>query len=181
MLEDKFLLWRFKCGSREAFRAIYEKHVTDLLTLAANLLYDSSAAEDIVQEVFISFVKSVDQFRLRGSLKGYLSTCVANRARDYIRQKKRRPSVAVNEAAQMTSAAKSPIQLVICTEELQKLKQAITHLPYKQREVVVLRVHGEMKFRQIAKLQDVSVKTALSRYRYGLNKLRSMLNGEVQK
>ena len=181
MLEDKLLLWRFKCGNRDAFRAIYEKYAADLLTLAANLLYDSSAAEDIVQEVFISFVKSVDQFHLRGSLKGYLSTCVANRARDYIRRKKRRPTVAVHEAAQMASDAKNPIQLVICTEELQKLKEAITHLPYEQREVVVLRVHGEMKFRQIAKLQDVSVKTALSRYRYGLDKLRSMLNGEVKK
>jgi len=181
MLEDRLLLWRFKCGSREAFRAIYDKYAADLLTLAANLLYDSSAAEDIVQEVFISFVKSVDQFRLRGSLKGYLSTCVANRARDYIRRKKRRPTVAVNEAAQMASDTKSPIQLVICTEELEKLKQAINHLPYEQREVVVLRVHGDMRFRQIAKLQDVSVKTTLSRYRYGLDKLRSILNGEVRK
>ena len=81
----------------------------------------------------------------------------------------------------MASDAKSPIQLVICTEELQKLKEAITQLPYEQREVVVLRVHGDMRFRQIAKLQDVSVKTALSRYRYGVDKLRSMLNGEVQK
>lgn len=181
MLEDRLLLWRFKCGSRDAFRAIYEKYAADLLTLASNLLYDSSAAEDILQEVFISFVKSVDRFRLRGSLKGYLSTCVANRARDYIRQKKRRPSVAVNEAAQMTSDVKSPIQSVICSEELQKLKQAINHLPYEQREVVVLRVHGEMRFRQIAKLQGVCLKTALSRYRYGMDKLRSMLNGEVQK
>ena len=81
----------------------------------------------------------------------------------------------------MASDAKSPIQLVICTEELQKLKEAITQLPYEQREVVVLRVQGDMRFRQIAKLQDVSIKTALSRYRYGLDKLRSMLNGEVQK
>ena len=181
MLEDRLLLWRFKCGSRDAFRAIYEKYAADLLTLAANLLYDSSAAEDIVQDVFISFVKSVDRFRLRGSLKGYLSTCVANRARDYIRQKKRRPTVAVNEATKMTSDSKSPIQLAICTEELQKLKEAIIQLPYEQREVVVLRVHGDMRFRQIANLQDVSVKSALSRYRYGLDKLRSMLNGEVQK
>jgi RNA polymerase sigma-70 factor (ECF subfamily) len=181
MLEEKLLLWRFKCGSRDAFRLIYEKYAADLLTLAANLLDDSSSAEDIVQDVFISFVKSVEQFRLRGSLKGYLTTCVANRARDYTRKKRRRRTVAVGEAEQMTSDTKSPVQLVIRTEELQKLKHAITHLPYQQREVVVLRVHGEMRFRQIAKLQNVSVKTALSRYRYGLDKLRSMLNGEVKK
>jgi RNA polymerase sigma-70 factor (ECF subfamily) len=181
MLEDRLLLWRFRCGSRDAFRLIYEKYAADLLTLAANLSGDSSAAEDVLQDVFVSFVKSVGQFHLRGSLKGYLATCVANRSRDYIRKKKRQRTVAVNEAEQMLSGAKSPVQLVIRTEELQKLKHAMTELPYQQREVVVLRLHGDLRFRQIAKLQDVSVKTALSRYRYGLDKLRSILNGEVKK
>lgn len=181
MLEDRLLLWRFKCGSRDAFRLIYEKYAADLLTLAANLLSDGSAAEDVVQDGFVSFVKSVEQFRLRGSLKGYLATCVANRARDHIRKKKRQRTVAVNEAEQMLSDAKGPVQLVIRTEELQKLKHAMTELPYHQREVVVLRLHGGMRFRQIAKLQGVCVKTALSRYRYGLDKLRSMLDGEVKK
>jgi hypothetical protein len=47
MLEDRLLLWRFKSGSRDAFRAIYEKYAADLLTLAANLLYDSSAADSM--------------------------------------------------------------------------------------------------------------------------------------
>lgn len=181
MLEDRLLLWRFRCGSRDAFRLIYEKYAADLLTLAANLLSDGSAAEDVVQDVFISFVKAVEQFRLRGSLKGYLATCVANRSRDYIRKKRRQQTVAVSEAGQMTSDAKSPVQLVIRTEELQKLKRAMTELPYQQREVVVLRLHGDLRFRQIAKLQDVSVKTVQSRYRYGLDKLRSMLDGEVRK
>jgi len=134
-----------------------------------------------VQDVFISFVKSVEQFHLRGSLKSYLATCVANRARDNIRKNKRQRTVALGEAEQMLSDAKSPVQLVICTEELQRLKNALTELPYRQREVVVLHLHGDLRFRQIAKLQNVSVKTALSRYRYGLDKLRSMLNGEVQK
>jgi len=181
MLEDRLLLWRFKCGSRDAFRLIYEKYAADLLTLAANLLGDSSAAEDVVQDVFISFVKAVEKFRLTGSLKGYLATCVANRARDYIRKKKRRQIAVVNEPEQTTSSAKSPVQSVIRTEELQKLKHAMIQLPYQQREVVVLRLHGDLRFREIAKLQDVSVKTALSRYRYGLDKLRSILNGEVRK
>ena len=54
-------------------------------------------------------------------------------------------------------------------------------LAYEQREAIVLRLHGGMKFKAIAKLQDVSDKTAQSRYRYGLDKLRSILNGEVEK
>ncbi len=60
MLEDRLLLWKFKRGSRDAFRLIYEKYADDLLTLAANLLGDKVGAEDVVQDVFISFVQSVE-------------------------------------------------------------------------------------------------------------------------
>ena len=181
MLEDRLLLWRFKGGSRNAFGLIYEKYAGDLLTLAANLLNDKADAEDVVQDVFISFVQSVEKFRLTGSLKGYLATCVANRSRDYIRRNKRRQTAAVNEPEQTTSDAKSPVQLVICSEELHKLSYAMTELPYEQREAIVLRLHGDLRFRQIAKLQNISIKTAQSRYRYGLDKLRLVLDGEVRK
>jgi RNA polymerase sigma-70 factor (ECF subfamily) len=181
MLENRLLLWRFKRGSREAFRLIYEKYADDLLSLAANLLNEKADAEDVVQEVFISFVQSIEEFSLRGSLKSYLTTCVANRSRDYLRKNKRRRNLSVNKADQATTAVKSPVQLVVRSEELQELSHAITELPYEQREVIVLRLHGEMRFRQIAKVQNISIKTAQSRYRYGLNKLRSILDGEVVK
>jgi RNA polymerase sigma-70 factor (ECF subfamily) len=181
MLEDKLLLWRFKRGSREAFRLIYEKYADGLLTLAVNLLNEKADAEDVVQDVFISFVQSVDNFRLRGSLKGYLTTCVANRSRDYIRKNKRRQTLTVNKAEQTAAVVKSPVQLVICSEQLQELSRAVAELPYEQREAIMLRLHGEMRFRQIAKLQNISIKTAQSRYRYGLDKLRSILDGEVVK
>ena len=181
MLEDKLLIWRFQGGSRDSFRRIYEKYESFLLTLAANLLGDGDAAEDVVQDVFISFVQSVENFNLRGSLKSYLATCVANRARDCIRKRNRQRAVAVNDTEQMISDANEPVQLVINSEELQRLKLAMTELPYEQREAVVLHLNGDLKFRQIAKLQKVSIKTAQSRYRYGLAKLRSILDSEVKK
>ena len=57
----------------------------------------------------------------------------------------------------------------------------MARLPYEQREVVILHLRAGMKFRQIAKLQDISINTIKGRYRYGLDKLRSILNGEVEK
>ncbi len=181
MLEDRLLLWKFKRGSKDAFRVIYEKYIGDLLTLAANLSGDETVAEDVVHDVFISFVQSVKKFRLRGSLKGYLATCVANRSRDYIRRKKRRQTAAISDAEQVVSNERSPVQLAIGSEELRELSHAMMELPYEQRETIVLRLHGEMRFRQIAELRSISIKTAQSRYRYGLDKLRSILNGEVRK
>jgi RNA polymerase sigma-70 factor (ECF subfamily) len=62
-----------------------------------------------------------------------------------------------------------------------KISNALVQVPFEQREVVVLHLHGGMKFREIAKLQAVSTKTIQSRYRYGLNKLRSILNSEIVK
>jgi len=181
MLEDRLLLWKSKQGSRDAFRAIYEKYADDLLTLAANFLGDKIGAEDIVQDVFTKFVESLDAFRLKGNLKGYLATCVANRSRDYIRRNKRRQTAGINQPGQRKPEVRSPVQLAICSEELRRLSRALTELPYEQREAIVLHLHGDLSFRRMAKLQNISIKTVQSRYRYGLDKLRSTLNGEVRK
>lgn len=74
-----------------------------------------------------------------------------------------------------------PDQAVILTEQAKLLTQAVAGLPEEQREVVLLRLKANMKFRDIAKLQQTSINTVLSRYRYGLERLRSLLDGEVEK
>ena len=180
MIEDELLKWKFKCGSREALSRIYEKYLNNLLTLAMALLNDAGAAEDVVHDVFVSFAKSAENFKLRGSLKSYLVTCVINRARDRIRTKQRQ-SIRPNKNDLISSKVIEPDQSVIYSEESQRLNDAIAQLPGLQREVIILRLKGEMKFKEIAKLQGVSVSTIQGRYRYGLNKLRSILDGEVEK
>jgi RNA polymerase sigma-70 factor (ECF subfamily) len=179
MIEDRLLIFRCRNGSRAAFQRIYEKYESDLRTLAANLLDDKAAAEDVVQDVFVSFLKVVDRLELRSSLAGYLKTSVANRARDYLR-KRQKQTVAVNDAEKGISCDDGPVRLVIQSEELQKLGLAMSQIPYEQREAIVLHLHGRMKFKTIAKLQKVSIKTAHSRYRAGLDGLRLILNSEVQ-
>ena len=180
MIEDELLKWRFKHGSQEALRRIYEKYLNYLVTLAMALLNNPSEAEDVVHDVFVSFAGSTEAFKLSGSLRSYLASCVVNRARDHIRSN-RRHSVAAAGADSANSEPNSPEQSVISTEESARLNRAIAELPIDQREAIVLRVKGEMKFREIARLQGVSVNTVQGRYRYGLNKLRSILNGEVER
>ena len=90
MLEDKLLLWRIKRGSSEALCGLYEKYKNDLLALAIALSNDITIAEYSVQDTFVYFAEHLDCFSLTGSLKGYLTTCVANRVRYHIRSKKRR-------------------------------------------------------------------------------------------
>ena len=180
MLEDKLLVLKCRRGSKDAMCRIYEKYKDYLLTLAKGLLSEQAAAEDVVHDVFVSFARSAKQFQLTGSLKGYLAICVSNLARDKIRARTRQAE-ALDSVNPIISDSDNPEQRVIEREELTRLRQAISQIPYEQREAVMLHLKGGMKFREIAKMQGVSVSTIHGRYRYGLDKLRSLLNSEVEK
>jgi len=180
MLEDKLLLWKFKRGSSEALERIYDKYEAYLITVATALLNNTHAAEDVLHDFFISFVKSADKVKLHGNLKAYLATCVANLARNRIKRMQLEP-IALDDNDSTESAVLEPDLLAIQEEETAILNQAISQLPYEQREVIVLHLQGNMRFTQIAKLRSTSVNTIRSRYRYGLEKLRSLLNSEVLK
>jgi RNA polymerase sigma-70 factor (ECF subfamily) len=178
MLEDKLLILKFNRGNREALRSIYEKYKNDLVTLAAALLTDAASAEDVVHDVFVAFIESSRKFRLTGSLKGYLAACVANNARNRNKALRRHQNL---EAGEVMPDANRPDAAAIFGEELRQLSLALGQLPYEQREVLILHSYGGMKFRVIAQQQDVSINTVQGRYRYALDKLRSMLDGEVRK
>lgn len=179
MLEDKLLVLRCRRGSRDAMCRIYEKHKDCLLTLAKGLLGEQAEAEDVVHDVFVSFAKSVGHFRLTGSLRGYLATCVGNLARDRIRARIRRADVQTLETSRVLDSD-NPAQRAVEAEELEELRQALRLIPYEQREAVLLHLRGGLTFRDIAKRQGVSIGTLHGRYRYGLNKLRSLMNGKVK-
>ena len=181
MLEDKLLILRFKHGSSEAFRRIYEKYRLYLLKIAAALSHDVSVAEDVVHDVFTRFAQSAETLKIEGSLKSYLRTCVVNGVRNKVRNDKVRSYVELSQAGPIVSDQNGPERWIMLKEESIRVNNALIQVPFEQREVVVLHLHGGMKFREIAKLQAVSAKTIQSRYRYGLDKLRSILDSEVEK
>lgn len=181
MLEDKLLTVRFKHGDGEALRRIYVKYRLYLLKIAIALLHDVHAGEDVVHDVFIHLAKSARTLSINGSLKAYLRVCVINGVRNKVRSDRVRTTVELSDNAPIISHENAGEQWAILREESLRISHALAQIPFEQREVVVLRLQGDMTFRQIAKCQNVSTKTIQSRYRYGLDKLRSILNHEVTK
>ena len=178
MIEDELLKFAFKRGSKDALQRIYEKYRDYLLTLTMALVNDAGLAEDIVQDVFVIFAQSSGTFKLRGSLKCYLATSALNRCRDRMRTRKRQP-LSLDEEISMQSDFESPDKRMISDEQSRQIADAMARLPYEQREVIALHLNAAMKLRHIAGLQNVSVSTIKGRYRYGLQKLRSALNGKL--
>ena len=179
---DRLLVARCRQGNRDALRRIYEKYRDDLLILAIALSHDVDLAEDGVHDVFVTFASNVGSFRLTGSLKAYLTKCVANRIRDLMRtQRSRARAINLERACSESLDVNEPSRLIACSEELRLLSSALAELPHEQREVIVLHMHGQMRFRMIAKSLGISINTVKGRYRYGIRKLRSILNSEIEK
>jgi RNA polymerase sigma-70 factor (ECF subfamily) len=176
MLEEKLLIWRFKHGSAEAFEQIYARHKNDLLKLAVVLAADVHTAEDIVHDVFVHVAQSRGNIRMNGNLRGMLAAAVVNRLRNERRDRLRQQRRAEAKAHGVVASAERPEQWAVLSEQLELLRGAMAQLPYEQREAVALHVGVEMTCPEIARVQNVSVNTVQGRCRYGLQKLRSLLN-----
>ena len=87
--------------------------------------------------------------------------------------------MAARSGGSAASERDEPGRLVACNEEWEIASSALAQLPEAQREVIVLRLYGQLRFRAIAQATGVSVNTVQGRYRYGIDRLRSKLNGEL--
>ena len=178
MLEDELLKLRFKAGSLDALQRVYEKYRDYLLTLAMALLNDAATAEDVLHDVFVSFAQSGATFGLHGSLRAFLATCVANRARDQIRVRKRQGQM-LDAEAPLESDFDPPDERILSDERSRLVARALARLPEEQREVIALHLKGELKLREISRLQNIPLTTIRGRYRHGIERLRSLLNGRL--
>ncbi len=176
-MRDAVLIARCRHGDGQAFRRIYEKHRDNLLVLAVAYCRDVHMAEDAVQDAFIRFAEGLPDFRLTGTLRAYLATCVVNRIRDMIRVR-RRDAERLRHRVGEAGRTEDPGRVVLCNEQLRQLSEALARLPAEQRDVIVLRTYGGMRFRAIAQAQNVPASTVKARYRYGITRLRLLLNGE---
>ena len=174
MPDDERLIAQLKRGDKEALREIYMEYKDNLLTIATSLLHDTSAVEDVLHDVFVSFAGSVRRLRIRGSLRNYLIASVVNRIRDQFRKKRHR-FVELHEAGQVPADSNGPERSAEFNEESRRLTDALAQLPYEQRETIVLHLNGRMKFKEIAQTQGIPISTVQGRYRYGLDKLRTIL------
>ena len=127
----------------------------------------------------MGFAGAARTFRLTGSLKGYLATCVANAARNRRKAMACRRATGLDEVAEQTAHVGDPQAWLIVSEEFASVNEAMAQLPTEQQEVVTLHLYGDMLFRDIAQWQGTSIKTVQSRYRYALEKLRSLVDREV--
>jgi len=172
MSEDRKLLKGLHRGRITAIEQIYLKYKDDLLAVALSLTGNIHEAEDCLQDVFVRLAS--DRCKIRRNLKGYLLSCVVNRARQYFRQSSAASNCKANIPLKQTDSH-NPVDILSEKDQTKTVIKALEKLSQDQREIIALHLQGDMKFRQIAAMLDISINTVQSRYRYGMEKLRQLL------
>jgi RNA polymerase sigma-70 factor (ECF subfamily) len=149
----------------------FAQNGTRFLLCARQWTRSLADAEDVLQEAFIRFWRH--QRHLPGDPSALLVTSIRRSALDHIRRETRR----VNREQSAVLLDGEPLTWFEPAADPadQRLQEALELLPDAQRQVVALKIWGELTFDEIAKQLECSPNTAASRYRYALEKLRETL------
>ena len=176
---DEALLAAVQRRDERAIAALYDRYGGLAFGLAYRILDDRGAAEDVVQDAFMSVWRRAVSFQLdRGSVRTWLLSIVHHRAIDRLRGaagKTRRdaPLDEVDRIAQVDD----PWREVSIRVQGDVLKRGLATLPEAQRQTIELAYFGGYTQQEIATAMDVPVGTVKGRMRIGLQKLRELLSG----
>ncbi len=174
-LTESELLERLKRGDQAAFDSIFRTHYAQLVGIGESMLGDRGTAEEVAQDVMLELWRRRESLNL-DSVRAYLIRATRNRALNQIRHDKvsrRAEPFAAGETSAPASAESD-----LADEEIDRaVKEAVQALPARCREVFELsRVHG-LKYAEIARTLDISVKTVEAQMGKALRMLREKLAG----
>ncbi len=182
-LSDEDLISAICSRAEWAIELLYQRYHRYAYSLAYHILRDSSAAEDIVQEVFLSiWQKAASYQRQNGSVHRWLQAIVHHRAIDKLRTAAHRdyqwaPLRTENEQ-DPPSEQPELWELAWHGEQQTLIRAALERLPPEQRQVIELAYFGGYTHAEIAERWDIPLGTVKGRMRLGLQKLKRLLQGQ---
>lgn len=182
LLSDQELVKQYLAGEEKALHLLINRHKEKLFTTIYVLVKDRATAEDIFQEAFCKIITTMKNGRYNeeGKFIQWASRIARNLVIDHFRKAAKMPMISDSEGNDVFTYINVPEKnqedLMVIEERDDKVRQLIEHLPPEQREVLVLRHYADMSFKDIAKLTDVSINTALGRMRYALNNMRKLID-----
>jgi RNA polymerase sigma-70 factor, ECF subfamily len=166
------LVLSLAAGDERAFASLYDRYARRMFRVALRILGRREDAEDVVQEVFLAIVRSRERLLVVNDLSAYLFAALRRAAGRCALRRAQLPATSPAAIEAAVSPAGTPLR---DSAECDRLQRAVRALPQRQREVIALKIDGELTFAEIGEVLGVSINTAASRYRYALQKLKSAL------
>ena len=171
---DAELLEQFRAGDRAAFEVLVRRYQRPVLGVARRFCDDQDDAEDVAQRAFINAAQRAGGWR-GGSFKSWLFRIVVNLAKNHRRDTSRFDR---SEAAQEKESTPTEADADVRIEDAQRkraLREAVARLPNRQREVLLLRIDGDLPFGEIAATLGITEVNAKVNFHHAVQKLKGWL------
>lgn len=178
-IPDETLLVLYANGDRAAARALTLRLTPRVLGYATRLLGgDRAEAEDVAQEALLRLWKIAPDWRQgEARVSTWLYRVVTNLCTDRLRGRSRRKSVGLDEAPEVADQAHGAEAGMIENDRMTALQDALTELPERQRQAVVLRHIEGLTNPEIAEVMDLGVEAVESLTARGKRALAALLSG----
>jgi len=177
-VDDQLFIDSVRAADPQAFRRLVDRELDPVFRLAYRILGDREDAEDVAQDTFVTAYRSIATFRGDGPIGAWLRTIATRLA---IRRATER-SAETQLSPQLDGPDQTepgPLAAVLSAERGAAVRRAINALSEAQREVVALRLFGELTLQEIADATGQPLSTCKSHLRRGLQRLRVALRDEV--
>lgn len=163
-------------GDEASWRELVARYARRVFALARSRCRDADMAEEITQSVFATVAQKISGglYLEQGRFESWLFRIAMNRLRDNARRARTRPASQEPEALDRHEA-RGPAGPEAPAEALEDLRAAMLRLPDADREVIELRHHGGLSFKQIADLLEEPLGTLLARHHRALRKLKELM------
>lgn len=159
----------FRKGHEDAFNQIYMTLKIPVYTIAYRITYNKELAEDIVQEIFMKLAQNPPPNTVKKP-RAWVFKMTSNLAIDHLRKMK--------DGVEFTEENLSTIHSTKEFSALQlDVEQAIRRLNEQERQIVALRLNGEMTFKEIAEILNQPLGTILWRYQKAIKEIRKQIEG----
>ncbi|MFH2054615.1 MAG: sigma-70 family RNA polymerase sigma factor [bacterium] len=182
-LDDEHLAAMMQQGDMRAFETLVERHRQRAYYLALGLVGDRDDAADLSQEAFVRVYRAARRFDTTKDFFTWVYVIIANLARNWHKKRQVRSTFSRAEQADQESIRSrqerdNPEILLQTDETKAQVWRAIEALPFKFREIIILRHIEELPYEEIASLLEIPLGSVMSRLYYARRKLRQILEGE---
>lgn len=177
---DERLMQEVACGRRDRLEVLVRRYAGPLLTYIRRMVGSEHRSEELFQEVFLAVWTKKHQYKFPMPFRAWLFTIATNRCRQDFRKPRREVNSGddgANDAR--TSREANPMEIAIQSETAKAVAKAVSQLPPKQREVVVLRVWNQLSYAEIAKALGAQEATVRSHMHHGLTSMRKLLDAAL--
>ncbi len=158
-----------------AFQLLFKKMYSPLCQFCIKFVKSPEVAEELVSDVFYSIWKNRGRLMIVSSPKAYLFTSVRNKGFDHLRKVKKMMHCGLEKASHLHTDAANSQEMLVCDELSAKLDQTISRLPKQCKLIYELSRDQGLKYKEIATLLQVSVKTVETQMGRALKHLRTSI------